>query len=140
MLVKENASSIYLRLTSKSKRWLITDDIAAGLKNNNFHTTDQTVQYIKKSKQHKMLLLRARPLLPLAVGLSFGLATSTLPLLRRPLRLDSPGWTYSEYQQNAKTPITTASGKLNPSAVRQVSMGSITGTFDTCSYRGETEC
>ncbi|GAM86858.1 hypothetical protein ANO11243_048780 [Dothideomycetidae sp. 11243] len=78
------------------------------------------------------LLAARRPLL-----LGLGLAGTSLllsPLHRRPLLLDSAAaakspsdWSYSQYQRDAAVPLTNQGGRLNPRAVRQVSIGSITG-------------
>lgn len=89
-----------------------------------------------------MSLLLQRPLFgcaTAALGLS-GAAYSVLSYQRRnPLRLDSSSnpissssstskdWTFSQYQNNAQTPVVTSHGGLNAKAVRQMTTGSILG-------------
>ena len=88
-----------------------------------------------------MSLLLHRPFaLPLTLGLGLGLSLYThSTLLQRPYRLDSGGASslssaggangkYS-YTSSAKTPVVTRGGRLNPRAVRQISLGSVTGRF-----------
>lgn len=73
-----------------------------------------------------------------------GLAGSSLLLLpqinsyRRAhlYRLDSSpsavspkDWSFSQYQHDARTPVVDSKGGLNAKAVRQMSLGSIIGTF-----------
>lgn len=75
-------------------------------------------------------LLRPRIAFP-AIGLSLTLYHLTT---QRPYRLDTPSAFsstpgFSGYAQNAKTPVVTSKGRLNPSAVRQISLGSVTGTY-----------
>ena len=90
-----------------------------------------------------MSFLLQRPLFgcaTAALGLS-GAAYSVLSYQRRnPLRLDSGSnpissssstskdWTFSQYQNNAQTPVVTSRGGLNAKAVRQMTTGSILGT------------
>jgi hypothetical protein len=87
-----------------------------------------------------MSLFLQRPLFgcaTAALGLS-GAAYSLLSHQRRnPLRLDSnpnpisssasKDWTFSQYQNNAQTPVVTSRGGLNAKAVRQMTTGSILG-------------
>jgi hypothetical protein len=89
-----------------------------------------------------MSLFLQRPLFgcaTAALGLS-GAAYSLLSHQRRnPLRLDSNSnpisssssaskdWTFSQYQNNAQTPVVTSRGGLNAKAVRQMTTGSILG-------------
>lgn len=89
-----------------------------------------------------MSLFLQRPLFgcaTAALGLS-GAAYSILSHQRRnPLRLDSSSnpisssssaskdWTFSQYQNNAQTPVVTSRGGLNAKAVRQMTTGSILG-------------
>lgn len=78
-----------------------------------------------------MASLLMRPLRP-ALGLGLGLSITALHLThQRPLRMDSgaissPAFSTESYRQNAKAPV-LSNGKLNPSAVRQISSGSIIG-------------
>ena len=90
----------------------------------------------------RMSLLLSRPLFGCAtavLGLS-GAAYSVFSYQRRnPLRLDSSSnpissssstskdWTFSQYQNNAQTPVVTSRGGLNAKAVRQMTTGSILG-------------
>lgn len=77
---------------------------------------------------------------PLTYGLGIGLASTTLLSLRQPqsrrlLQCDaalgatsSPkDWSFSQYQSEARAPVVKKDGKLNPSAVRQITKGSIFG-------------
>jgi len=81
-----------------------------------------------------MASLLLRPLFRPAIGLGLGLSITTLHLNHQSaVRLDSgpvssPNSLFSStsYKQNARTPV-LRNGKLNPSAVRQISSGSITG-------------
>jgi hypothetical protein len=91
-----------------------------------------------------MSLLLHRPLLGCAT-FALGLSGATYGLLshqrRHPLRLDSSSnplssssstpkdWTFSQYQRDAQTPVVTSRGGLNAKAVRQMTLGSILGTF-----------
>jgi hypothetical protein len=92
------------------------------------------------------LLLRPilRPqLLAGPIGLGLGLYTYTNLISNRssPYRLDSGsvlsggsntfGNSAYNYTTKAKTPVVTKEGKLNPRAIRQVSLGSITGKSHT---------
>lgn len=98
-----------------------------------------------------MASLLLRPLLrpqlfagPIGVGL--GLYTySHLIANRTPYKLDSGllssgsssnigSSTYS-YTTKAKTPVVTKEGKLNPKAIRQISLGSITGMSLSFQYQ-----
>ncbi|KAK5108288.1 hypothetical protein LTR62_008603 [Meristemomyces frigidus] len=74
------------------------------------------------------------PVLAAGLGFSSALLLHQTFQSRRLLRLDSTGastspkdWSYSQYQQDASTPLVSQSGGLNPTAVRQLSMGSILG-------------
>lgn len=93
-------------------------------------------------------LLLHRPLFAAstaALGLS-GAAFGLLSLQhqhRNPLRLDasSPSsptppaaskpadWSFSQYQRDAHAPVVNKRGGLNPTAVKQMTWGSILGTF-----------
>ncbi|KAJ8611365.1 hypothetical protein MRB53_038035 [Persea americana] len=81
------------------------------------------------------LLLRPRPL---AVGLSLGLtslfASRQLSSHPRYLLCDAPAYQpsspfegYSSYTKEARTPVVTSSGRVNPKVYRQLSAGSIAG-------------
>lgn len=75
-------------------------------------------------------LLRPQFAFP-ALGLSLTLYHLTT---QRPYRLDTPSSLsstsgFAGYSQNAKTPVVTSKGRLNPRAVRQISLGSVTGMF-----------
>nr|POE56523.1 hypothetical protein CFP56_33495 [Quercus suber] len=83
-------------------------------------------------------LFHARgPLFAAGLGASAGLFVPGLLRTyqsRYALRLDSSpssaspkDWSYRQYQSDAKAPITRKNGKLNASAVRQMSSGSIIG-------------
>lgn len=76
----------------------------------------------------------------LTYGLGIGLASTTLlslhqPQSRRLLQCDaalaptsSPkDWSFSQYQSEARAPVVRKDGSLNPSAVRQITKGSILG-------------
>nr|POE78452.1 hypothetical protein CFP56_60684 [Quercus suber] len=77
------------------------------------------------------------PLFALGIGASAGFFVPGLLRTyqsRWALRLDSSpsptspkDWSYRQYQSDAKAPITRRDGKLNASAVRQMSSGSIIG-------------
>lgn len=81
-----------------------------------------------------MASLLLRPLLrPQTLGLGLGLSYFThQTLYQRPYRLDavsasSPILSQDSYVRNAKVPV-VREGRLNESAVRQISSGSIIGT------------
>lgn len=76
------------------------------------------------------------PLFAASLGFSGALLTHQTFQSRRLLRLDSTtssvspkDWSFSQYQNDARTPITKGDGTLNPNAIRQLSMGSILGTM-----------
>ena len=82
-----------------------------------------------------MASLLLRPLFrPQALGLGLGLSIATYHALhQRPLRLDSSPvgsgvFSSESYGKNARTPVVKG-GNLNPTAVRQISSGSIIGEF-----------
>lgn len=75
------------------------------------------------------------PLLLTTLGVSTGLLLHQHTSLRHALRLDSSpsalspkDWSFSQYQNDAQTPILNSGGRLNARAVRQMSMGSIFGS------------
>jgi len=90
-----------------------------------------------------MALFLQRPLLGCATA-ALGLSGAAFGILshqrRNPLRLDSGSnpisssssaskdWTFSQYQNNAQTPVVNSRGGLNAKAVRQMTTGSILGT------------
>jgi hypothetical protein len=89
----------------------------------------------------RILLTHLRPHpLPLSIGLGISslFAAQSIFNTQQPsrllLRCDAApassmlGGGYSRYEQDAKVPL-TRQGKLNPSAVRQMSLGSISGEF-----------
>ncbi|CAK4031002.1 hypothetical protein DOTSEDRAFT_132500 [Lecanosticta acicola] len=73
----------------------------------------------------------------LAAGVGFSSALIFTPLIqsyRTPLRLDSSpssvsprDWSFSQYQSDARVPVSNKHGGLNARAVRQLSAGSIIG-------------
>ncbi|KAK4569876.1 hypothetical protein LTR86_002845 [Recurvomyces mirabilis] len=76
------------------------------------------------------------PLFAAGLGVSGALLVHQTFQSRRLLRLDvasgtgsvSPkDWSFSQYQNDASTPVVSQGGMLNPRAVRQLSMGSILG-------------
>ncbi|KAK3073531.1 hypothetical protein LTR53_004820 [Teratosphaeriaceae sp. CCFEE 6253] len=74
------------------------------------------------------------PLFAASLGFSGALLLHQTFCSRRLLRLDaSPSalspkdWSFSQYQNDVRTPVTKADGTLNPGAIRQLSMGSILG-------------
>lgn len=82
--------------------------------------------------------LRAPPLLA-GLGISTALLTHQLLAHRqsRWLRLDSSptpvspkDWSFSQYTNDARTPVVEQSGRLNPRAIRQISAGSILGAYE----------
>jgi len=83
-----------------------------------------------------LLLSRARPLLPLSIGLGLTSIYATTAFYRqRPLRCDAAGATplttvsesFKAYSRDAKVPV-VKDGKPNSSAISQISSGSILGT------------
>jgi hypothetical protein len=78
-----------------------------------------------------MASLLLRPLMrPQTLGLGLGLSLASYhALYQRPIRLDSGLFTADSYKKNAQTPVVSQGGRLNPGAVRQISLGSIIGTF-----------
>lgn len=95
-----------------------------------------------------MSLLLHRPLLTCSTA-ALGLSGATFAFLshqrRNPLRLDSAvpstsqdfssstsnpkNWSFNQYQRDAKTPVVNKRGGLNAKAVRQITTGSVLGTF-----------
>jgi len=76
-----------------------------------------------------MTSLLFRPLFrPQTLGLGLGLSFATLHVSQqRPLRLDSgPILSTDSYRRNSQT-LVLRNGQLNPSAVRQISSGSVMG-------------
>ncbi|KAF2766757.1 hypothetical protein EJ03DRAFT_167907 [Teratosphaeria nubilosa] len=74
------------------------------------------------------------PLFAASLGFSGALLLHQTFQSRRLLRLDSSptsvspkDWSFAQYQNDARTPITKKSGGLNPRAVRQLSAGSVIG-------------
>ncbi|KAK0940442.1 hypothetical protein LTR48_004019 [Friedmanniomyces endolithicus] len=75
------------------------------------------------------------PFLAASLGFSGALLIHQTFHSRRLLRLDSlsspatspKDWSFSQYQQDARTPVTKGDGTLNPNAIRQLSLGSILG-------------
>ncbi|TKA78588.1 hypothetical protein B0A55_03870 [Friedmanniomyces simplex] len=75
------------------------------------------------------------PLLAASLGFSGALLLHQTFHSRRLLRLDSVAspaaspkdWSFSQYQHDARTPVTKGDGTLNPNAIRQLSLGSILG-------------
>jgi len=74
------------------------------------------------------------PLFAAGLGFSGALLIHQTFQSRRLLRLDTAAtslspkdWSFSQYQNDARTPITKGDGTLNPNAIRQLSLGSILG-------------
>ncbi|KAK3620665.1 hypothetical protein LTR56_023256 [Elasticomyces elasticus] len=74
------------------------------------------------------------PLFAASLGISGALLIHQTFQSRRLLRLDSTAsplspkdWSFSQYQNDARTPVTKGDGTLNPNAIRQLSLGSILG-------------
>ncbi|KAK3652460.1 hypothetical protein LTR56_005171 [Elasticomyces elasticus] len=74
------------------------------------------------------------PLFAASLGISGALLVHQTFQSRRLLRLDSAAsplspkdWSFSQYQNDARTPVTKGDGTLNPNAIRQLSLGSILG-------------
>jgi len=83
-----------------------------------------------------LLLPRARPLLPLSIGLGLtSIYATTATYRQKPLRCEAAGATplttvsesFKAYSRDAKVPV-VKDGKPNPNAIRQISAGSILGT------------
>jgi hypothetical protein len=74
---------------------------------------------------------------PLGIGLGLGAAFTSYSLLRPRRNLyalcDSSA-AFNSYTNNAKVPVVTRRGGLNPNAVRQISSGSIAGKSTSLSF------
>ncbi|KAI4767022.1 hypothetical protein E4T52_06920 [Aureobasidium sp. EXF-3400] len=69
---------------------------------------------------------------PMGIGLGLGAAFTSYSLLRprrNLLALCDSSAAFNSYTKNAKTPVVTRKGGLNPNAVRQISSGSIAGVL-----------
>jgi hypothetical protein len=79
---------------------------------------------------------------PLGIGLGLGAAFTSYSLLRPRRNLyalcDSSA-TLNSYTNNAKVPVVTRRGGLNPNAVRQISSGSIAGMLLLLSIKNSRE-
>ena len=72
-----------------------------------------------------------RPLFrPQALGLGLGATLMTFHAIRQPpARLDTLTSPDSSYRRTTQTPVIQKGGRLNPTAVKQISSGSIIGQF-----------
>lgn len=76
------------------------------------------------------------PLFAACLGASTLLIAPQLMRMRRPILLDSGSttvspkdWSFSQYQSDARVPVVKKDGGFNARAIRQLSAGSIAGTF-----------
>ena len=57
-----------------------------------------------------------------------------------PANVSPKDWSFSQYQQDARTPVISQGGRLNARAVRQMSAGSIIGTLYSFCFLQQTLC
>ncbi|TKA28983.1 hypothetical protein B0A50_03395 [Salinomyces thailandicus] len=83
---------------------------------------------------HPSLFHLRTPLFAAGLGVSSAVLLHQTFQSRRLIRLDSgpssasaKDWSFSQYQHDARTPIVSEKGGLNPRAIRQLSAGSIIG-------------